>query len=263
MQLWKDFTVSSLQSACLAMHRTTMKTEGRQLQRACKTRLLWTEATVRARSEILGIWAALKQLSENKNDAMCIVLLRLMKTKISTWCFPFVNIATSPDRTDQSFSGWITLYRWKLPQNCASISSVMPLLTPSFKHNCEMFDSELGELRTPDGLADTCVSSGMAFWKGTERLANWSSSCTERETGLNEPTTTASFCLVSQEDFMPRSAEIIEPKLDDTQGGFRRGCSTTEQISTLQQIFEKSRQHAKDVYTCFVDLGKVYSRVHR
>ena len=36
------------------------------LQRACKSRLS-SEATVRARSEILAIWAALKQLSENKN----------------------------------------------------------------------------------------------------------------------------------------------------------------------------------------------------
>jgi len=37
MQLWKCFTVSRLRSACLAMHQTTMKTKGRQLQRACKT----------------------------------------------------------------------------------------------------------------------------------------------------------------------------------------------------------------------------------
>jgi len=36
---------------------------------------------VRIRSEILAIWAALKQLSEDKSDAMCVVLLRLMKTK--------------------------------------------------------------------------------------------------------------------------------------------------------------------------------------
>ena len=35
------------------------------------------------------------------------------------------------------------------------------------KTNCEKFDSELGELRTPDGLADSCVSSDMAFCKGT------------------------------------------------------------------------------------------------
>jgi len=40
------------------------------------------------------------------------------------------------------------------------------------KANCEKFDSELGELRTPDVLADSCVSSGMAIWKGTERLAS-------------------------------------------------------------------------------------------
>jgi len=40
------------------------------------------------------------------------------------------------------------------------------------KVNCEKSDSELGELRTPDGLADSCVSSGTAFWKGDERLAN-------------------------------------------------------------------------------------------
>ena len=32
------------------------------------------------------------------------------------------------------------------------------------KANCEKFDSELGELGTLDGLADTCVSTGMSFW---------------------------------------------------------------------------------------------------
>jgi len=40
------------------------------------------------------------------------------------------------------------------------------------KANCEKFDSELGELGTPDDLADSCVSSGMACWKGAERLPN-------------------------------------------------------------------------------------------
>jgi len=59
-----------------------MKTKGRLLQRACKTRWLSSEAAVRAaRSEILAIWAALKQLSETKNDAMRIGLLRLLRTK--------------------------------------------------------------------------------------------------------------------------------------------------------------------------------------
>jgi len=50
---------------------------------------------------------------------------------------------------------------------------------------------------------------------------------------------------------------------DDTQCGFCHDRSTTEQISTLQQIFEKSWEHAKDAYTCFVDLGKVYGGVPR
>jgi len=40
------------------------------------------------------------------------------------------------------------------------------------KANCKKFDSGLGELGKLDDLADLCVSSGMAFWKGAERLAN-------------------------------------------------------------------------------------------
>jgi len=40
-------------------------------------------------------------------------------------------------------------------------------------------------------LADSCVSSGLVFWKGTERLANWvvhpgSSSHIRRETETTE-----------------------------------------------------------------------------
>jgi len=31
---------------------------------------------------------------------------------------------------------------------------------------------------------------------------------------------------------------------------------TTEEISTLQQIFKKSWEHVKDLRTCFVDLEK-------
>jgi len=58
------------------------------------------------------------------------------------------------------------------------------------------------------------------------------------------------------------ATKIIEPKLDDTQCGFCRGRST-KKISTLQQIFKNSWDDAKDLYTCFVDLGKVYARVLR
>ena len=40
------------------------------------------------------------------------------------------------------------------------------------KANCEKFDSGLREIETLDGLAESCVSSSLAFWKGAERLAN-------------------------------------------------------------------------------------------
>ena len=50
---------------------------------------------MRARSEILAMWAALKQLSENINDAMCIVSLRLTQTKNFNMVLSFfVNIGS-------------------------------------------------------------------------------------------------------------------------------------------------------------------------
>jgi len=55
--------------------------------------------------------------------------------------------------------------------------------------------------------------------------------------------------------------EIIEPKLDNTQCGFRPGRSIKDQIFTFQQIFEKSWEYAKDVYKFFVDLEKAHDRV--
>jgi len=58
-------------------------------------------------------------------------------------------------------------------------------------------------------------------------------------------------------------AKIIEPKLDNIQCDFCRGCSTIDQSLTLQQILDKSWKHAKDVCTCFVDLKKVYGQVPR
>ena len=41
------------------------------------------------------------------------------------------------------------------------------------------------------------------------------------------------------------------------------GRSTTDKNSTLQKFFKKFWEDAKDLYTCFVDLGKVYGRVPR
>ena len=52
--------------------------------------------------------------------------------------------------------------------------------------------------------------------------------------------------------------EIVESKLKNGQCGFCSGRSTTDQIFTLKQIFEKSWEHGKDLFACFVDLEKAY-----
>jgi len=50
----------------------------------------------------LGIWATLKQLSENKNDAYVCCFTATYEKKTFNMV---VNVATSPGRTEQRFSG--------------------------------------------------------------------------------------------------------------------------------------------------------------
>ena len=57
--------------------------------------------------------------------------------------------------------------------------------------------------------------------------------------------------------------EIVKPKLNESQCGFRSGHSTTDQIFTLKQIFEKSWEYGKVLFVCFVDLEKAYDGVPR
>ena len=55
--------------------------------------------------------------------------------------------------------------------------------------------------------------------------------------------------------------EIVELKLEDDQCSFLPGHSTTDQIFTLKQIFEKSWECDKNLFECFVDLEKAYDQV--
>ena len=60
-----------------------------------------------------------------------------------------------------------------------------------------------------------------------------------------------------------RCHEIVKLQLQDAQFGFCPGRSTMGQIFALQQVFEKTWEYAKEVYTCFVDLEKVPDHVPR
>jgi len=53
---------------------------------------------------------------------------------------------------------------------------------------------------------------------------------------------------------LKRCREIIEPKLREALCGFRSGRSTTDQIYTLQQNFEKLWEWPKDVSPYFFRL---------
>ena len=113
-------------------------------------------------------------------------------------------------------------------------------------------------------VLDSCVSCGLVFWKVTERLANWDNHPTKWETGENV------HYLLSRISFLSFSGKMyvkcrgrIERKVENTPCVFRPGRSTADEIFTLQQIFGKSWEYAKDVYTCFGNLEKAYDQVPR
>ena len=60
-----------------------------------------------------------------------------------------------------------------------------------------------------------------------------------------------------------RCHEKFEPKLENTQCVFRPGRNNTEKNFHSPANFEKSWEHAKDVYACFSDLDKSYDRFPR
>jgi len=128
-----------------------------------------------------------------------------------------------------------------------------PAAKSELQADWERFESELGQLRTPDDLADSyaCQVAMHGVLEGHRKVGKPiiplhtmgdRSECTNYWgiSLLSLPGKVYAKCLVK------RCREIIEPKLIDSQCGFRSGRNTTEQNSTLQQIFGKSWEHAKD-----------------
>ena len=60
-----------------------------------------------------------------------------------------------------------------------------------------------------------------------------------------------------------RVRKVTEGLIDDEQGGFRAGRGYVDQIFTLKQIGEKTREEKRRVYVSFMDLEKAYDRVNR
>ena len=58
-----------------------------------------------------------------------------------------------------------------------------------------------------------------------------------------------------------KCCKVIEPQFQDAQCRFCPNRSTMDYIFAPQQVFEKLWECAKEVYTCFVDLEKVYDHV--
>ena len=105
MQLWKCFAVSMGRRCDLLAWRCIRLQwrKCRQLQRACKTTCLQSKVTVRASSAVLAIWVAWSSCQKIKMMQCALFYCDLSKQKMSTSYLRFVNIATSPDRTEQIF----------------------------------------------------------------------------------------------------------------------------------------------------------------
>ena len=49
--------------------------------------------------------------------------------------------------------------------------------------------------------------------------------------------------------------------LSKTQFGFRKGCGTREAIGVMRVICERSLEHGREVFVCFVDFEKAFDRI--
>ena len=100
----------------------------------------------------------------------------------------------------------------------------------------------------------------MAFWKGGERVVNWSSLYTKWETEVNEPTTGAFLCVASQEECMAWCRKNNGTKAEWYPVRFHRGRSTTDKISTLQK-FSRNPGSMPKTYKHVLSTSGRYGRV--
>ncbi|TWW80160.1 hypothetical protein D4764_10G0011900 [Takifugu flavidus] len=60
-----------------------------------------------------------------------------------------------------------------------------------------------------------------------------------------------------------RVRQIVEPRIQEEQCGFRPGRGTVDQLYTLSRVFEGAWEFAQPVHMCFVDFEKAFDRVPR
>ena len=174
----------------------------------------------------------------------------LWKQKISACCFPSANTGLAPHLTELSKvfeAGCFDFAQVKASVELCINRFSDDAAKSELKTDCEKFDSELGELGTLDGLADSCVSSGMAFGKGAERLSNWSFPYNKWRQEWT--------------DQLPRHLFAKPPRKSACQDGLILSAIFVAAVALqnkfpLQQIFEKSWEHANDLRRFLSTSGK-------
>ena len=58
-----------------------------------------------------------------------------------------------------------------------------------------------------------------------------------------------------------RLQQYVNHELPDVQAGFRKGRGTRDQIANIHWIIKTAREFQKNIYLCFIDLGKAFDCV--
>ena len=70
-------------------------------------------------------------------------------------------------------------------------------------------------------------------------------------------------CKLYERILEQRIRRIIEPQLDQSQSGFRKGRSIQDHIFTIKQLTERAKITSKNIYAAFIDIEKAFDRVPR